>query len=99
MALFALLGLLQHVPQIEEAKYRAKVMHMHSQPPSHLTPLRFVCAALLQQLRRCGFNLQFAAAVIWQIVCRKNKRRRRSSLAPTIQQLRRRRRGGAAGGE
>lgn len=50
------------------------------------------CFLALLQLRQCGFNLQFAAAVIWQIVCRKNKRRRRSSLAPTIQQLRRWRR-------
>lgn len=61
------------------------------QLPFALCPLH--CFLALFQLRRCGFNLQFAAAVIWQIVCRKNKRRRRSSLAPTIQQLRRRRRG------
>lgn len=63
-----------------------------SLPPPSTTLCFLHCFLALFQLRQCGFNLQFAAAVIWQIVCRKNKRRRRSSLAPTIQQLRRWRR-------
>lgn len=61
-------------------------------PPSTTLCFLHCFLALFQLQRECGFNLQFAAAVIWQIVCRKNKRRRRSSLAPTIQQLRRWRR-------
>lgn len=61
MALFALVGLLQHVPQIEEAKYRAKVMHMHSQPPSHLTPLA-LCV-------RCTFAAAAAVRVQSAICC------------------------------
>lgn len=61
-------------------------------PPSTTLCFLHCFLALFQLQRQCGFNLQFAAAVIWQIVCRKNKRRRRSSLAPTIQQLRRWRR-------
>lgn len=67
--------------------------YAYAVPSSPSTTLCFLhCFLALLQLRQCGFNLQFAAAVIWQIVCRKNKRRRRSSLAPTIQQLRRWRR-------
>lgn len=62
-------------------------------PPIPHSQLCVFCIVFLHfSSWKCGFNLQFAAAVIWQIVCRKNKRRRRSSLAPTIQQLRRWRR-------